>query len=260
VTPRLAEELIRQIYERDYFKTGDGARRGYRDYVADKKFHLATFRRRMLLIDQNTSSRGRLLDVGCAAGFFLQVGVRNGWEVYGVEPSVCMADYARLQSGLNVFRGTVKEAGFPAGHFDVVTMWDVLEHMVDPRAELLEIQRVLKPEGLLVLETQNIASWAPKVFGKHWIHYGNDLHLFHFSPTTIIRALTETGFTPLKITSANAGKVCSLQFVTDKLRHYSGVTARFADTVLRHYPQLNHRIVYVNIGDEMIACARKCEG
>jgi 2-polyprenyl-3-methyl-5-hydroxy-6-metoxy-1,4-benzoquinol methylase len=259
VTPRLSEEHIQQLYERDYFQTGNGARRGYRDYIADQEYLVETFRRRMPLIDRYASTRGRLLDVGCAAGYFLQVGYERGWDVYGVEPSACVADYARSHLKLNVFGGTLMDAGFPSGFFDVVTMWDVLEHMVDPHTELLEVHRVLGREGFLVLETQNIASWAPRLFGKKWVHFGNDLHLFHFSPTTITRALAETGFNLLEITRVNTGKVCSLQFLADKLRHLSGMTVRLADTLQRRWPELARRAIYVNLGDEMIVCARKCE-
>jgi 2-polyprenyl-3-methyl-5-hydroxy-6-metoxy-1,4-benzoquinol methylase len=260
VTPRMVEQQIRRLYERDYFQTGDGARRGYRDYVADRKLLLETFRRRMGLIDRLTNSRGRLLDVGCAAGYFLQVSNAAGWEVYGVEPATCMADYARSYLDLDVFGGTLREAGFPSGNFDVVTMWDVLEHTVDPRAELLEVNRVLGPDGLFVLETQNIASWAPKLFRKKWIHYGNDLHLFHFTPTTIARALKETGFTRIDITTANAGKVCSLQFIADKLRHINQVIARLADSMVQRWSEMAQHEIYINMGDEMIVCARKGEG
>lgn len=259
VTPRLTEELIQQLYEQDYFQTGNGARRGYRDYIADQEYLVETFRRRMPLIDRYAFTQGRLLDVGCAAGFFLQVSYTHGWEVYGVEPASCVADYARSHLGLDVFGGTLREAGFPSGYFDVVTMWDVLEHMTDPRAELLEVHRVLGREGLLVLETQNITSWAPRLFGKRWVHYGNDLHLFHFSPATISRVLAETGFDLLKITAVNAGKVCSFQFIADKLRHLGRMSARLADTLLQCWPELAWRTIYVNPGDEMIVCARKCE-
>jgi 2-polyprenyl-3-methyl-5-hydroxy-6-metoxy-1,4-benzoquinol methylase len=158
-----------------------------------------------------------------------------------------MANYARSHLNLDVFGGTLRDVDFPSGFFDVVTMWDVLEHMIDPHAELLEVQRVLRRQGVLVLETQNIASWVPKLLGKRWIHYGNDLHLFHFSPATI------------KITTASAGKVCSLQFLTDKLRHLSGKAARLTDTLLRRWPELARQSIYVNLGDEMIVCAQKCK-
>jgi 2-polyprenyl-3-methyl-5-hydroxy-6-metoxy-1,4-benzoquinol methylase len=259
VTPRLTEEVIQELYERDYFQTGNGARRGYCDYIADQEYLMRTFHRRMRWIEQYTGMPGRLLDVGCAAGFFLQVSYEHGWKVFGVEPAACMANYARSHLDMDVFGGTLRDVGFPSRFFDVVTMWDVLEHMIDPHAELLEVQRVLRRDGVLVLETQNIASWAPRLLGKHWIHYGNDLHLFHFSPATITRILADTGFNLIKITTASAGKVCSMQFLTNKLRHLSGKAARLADTLLRRWPELARHSIYVNLGDEMIVCAQKCK-
>lgn len=257
VTPRLTEDVIRSLYEEDYFVTGNGARRGYRNYIADQEYFLQTFRKRMRWLERYGEPGGRLLDVGCAAGFFMQVGREHGWEVYGVEPAGCMVDFAHSRLDLEVFEGTLQEAAFRTGFFDVVTLWDVLEHLTDPRQELLEINRVLRPEGLLVLETQNIASWAPRVLGKRWLHYGNDLHLFHFAPQTITRLLADTGFRVLKITTAAAGKVCSLQFVADKVQRLSGTASRAATALLKHWPGLARHSLYINLGDEMIVCAHK---
>lgn len=257
VTPRLTEHAIQRLYDEGYFFTGDGPRRGYRDYIADGEYYLDTFRRRIRWLERHTVAGGRLLDVGCAAGFFLQVSAESGWEGYGVEPATCMAEHARSELGLRVFHGTLRQRYFPAGYFDLVTLWDVLEHLTDPRGELSEVNRVLRLEGLLVLETQNIASWLPKVMGERWHHYGNDLHLFHFTPETISRLLSVTGFVVETITKANAGKVCSLRFVVDKFKHLSQTTSRLAKVFMKSWPSLAGRSLYINLGDEMIVCARK---
>ena len=257
VTPRLTELAIQRLYAEDYFCTGNGARRGYRNYIADQEYLLRTFRKRICWLERYGEPGGRLLDVGCAAGFFMQVCQERGWKVYGVEPTSCMADFARSHLGFEVFEGRLREANFRSSFFDVITLWDVLEHMTDPHQELLEINRVLRPRGLLVLETQNVASLTARVLGKHWYHYGNDLHLFHFSPQTIAHLLADTGFRVLKTTAATAGKVCSLQFVIDKLRRFSGIASRMAGALFRYWPGLARRSLYLNLGDEMIVCAHK---
>lgn len=260
VTPRLTEEAIQGLYANNYFGSSDAAGLGYRNYTADQECLLQTFRKRMRWLETYGGPGGRLLDVGCAAGFFMQVGRERGWEVYGVEPASRMAQFARSQLGLEVFEGRLREAAFPSGSFDAVTLWDVLEHLTDPHQELLEIHRVLRPGGLLVLETQNVASWAARVLGKRWLHYGNQLHLFHFSPQTVSRVLEDTGFRLLKISVATAGKVCSLQFVVDKLKRFSEGASRVASALIRCWPGLAQRSLYLNPGDEMIVCARKSAG
>ena len=257
VTPRLGQRTIRALYDEDYFATGNGARRGYRDYLAEREYYLRTFRRRMRRIEQHAGLGRRLLDVGCAAGFFLEVCRESGWDVYGVEPAACMVEYAQSKLRLPVYCGTLRERCFKPGSFDVVTLWDVLEHMTDPRRELLEVNRVLQPGGLLVIETQDIGSWVPRMLGRRWIHYGNDLHLFHFTPRTLRRLLQETGFRVKTITRGDAGKVCNLRFVVDKLRHLSKFASRLAGALLARCPSLSRRSIYVNLGDEMIVYAQK---
>jgi SAM-dependent methyltransferase len=257
VTPRLAEDAIQYLYANDYFGSRSRAGLGYLDYAADQECFLRTFRKRMRWLETYGERGGRLLDVGCAAGFFMQVGRERGWEVYGVEPASCMAEFARSELGLEVFEGKLREADFQPGFFDAVTLWDVLEHLTDPHQELLEINRVLRPGGLLVLETQNIASWVARALGKRWHHYGNELHLFHFSPQTITCLLADTGFRVHRITAATAGKVCSLRFVVDKLNRFSETASRAAAALFRYWPGLSRRSLYLNPGDEMIVCAQK---
>jgi len=257
VTPRLTEGAIQGLYEDHYFGTGSGAGLGYRNYTADQENLLRTFRKRMRWLETYGEPGGRLLDVGCAAGFFMQVGRERGWEVYGVEPAGCMAEFARSHLGLEVFAGKLREADYRPGFFDAVTLWDVLEHMTDPHQELLEVNRVLRPGGLLVVETQNVASWVARALGQRWHHYGNQLHLFHFTPQTITRLLAETGFRLVKITRTTAGKVCSVQFLVDKLKRFNRTAARATGGLLKHWPGLARRSLYLNPGDEMIVCACK---
>jgi len=257
VTPRLTEEAIQGLYADHYFGSPDAGGLGYRNYTAEQECFLQTFRRRMRWLETYGEPGGRLLDVGCAAGFFMQIGRERGWEVYGVEPASRMAQFARSELGLAVFGGKLREAGFPSGSFDAVTLWDVLEHLTDPRQDLLEVHRVLRAGGLLVLETQNIASWAARVLGKRWLHYGNQLHLFHFSPQTVSRLLADTGFRVLKITVETAGKVCSLRVVVDRLKRVSETAATTAGALIRQWPSLAQRSLYLNPGDEMIVCAHK---
>lgn len=148
---------------------------------------------------------GRLLDVGCANGQFLAwMRALGGWDVYGVEPSADAAIMAR-QEDLPVFTGSIEQADFPSGFFDVVTLWDVIEHVHDPSATLREVQRVLKPDGVLVMRLPNHDSVDAKIFGKYWAGFDAPRHLYVFGIRTIEKLLENTRFTPFSYNSRVGG-------------------------------------------------------
>lgn len=135
--------------------------------------------------------RGRLLDVGCATGDFLDM-MREypGWEVYGVELSKSASEYARNRLGLAVKTGILEDVDFPERYFDVVTLWNVLEHLPDPLGACQKIHSLLRPEGLLIFDTPNLDSLDARLFGPYWIGYELPRHLYVFSYRTL-RALSE---------------------------------------------------------------------
>jgi len=137
---------------------------------------------------------GRILDVGCSTGIFLQ-GMRNSgdWEPYGVEINEHAAHIAQ-EHGLDVRLGTLEQAGFADEFFDVVTLWDVLEHLHDPSGSLREIYRILKPDGLLVIRVPNASSWDSRLFGRYWAGLDSPRHLYVFTPVTLDALLTANHF------------------------------------------------------------------
>jgi SAM-dependent methyltransferase len=141
---------------------------------------------------------GSLLDVGCADGLFLHLAQSAGWEVRGVEMAESSAAYARETYQLDVLPGDLRHANFPDQYFDVITFWHVLEHLHDPLGELHEAYRVLKPEGLLVVDVPNIASWQANFFGADWRALDVPRHLYHFSPDTLKAMLARAGFACFK--------------------------------------------------------------
>jgi SAM-dependent methyltransferase len=147
---------------------------------------------------QAHSQGGRLLDVGCADGLFLHLARQAGWEVRGVEMAEGSATYAQESYKLDVFTGELRAAKFPDQHFDVVTFWHVLEHLHDPLGELREAHRILKPDGLLVVDVPNIASWQAKLFGANWRALDVPRHIYHFSPDSLKALLAQAGFACFK--------------------------------------------------------------
>ncbi|MBI4198898.1 MAG: class I SAM-dependent methyltransferase [Chloroflexi bacterium] len=185
VHPRLHPEALEAIYAGGEYGferpglDGPGAER-YRQRLLDE---VARFR-----------AGGALLDVGCATGEFLAAARLRGWEVQGVELSPYAAALARQRHGLPVFAGTLREARFLAERFDVVTLWDVIEHLPDLRADLEEVRRLLRPGGLLGLETPNWDSIYRRMLGRRWPAYQPRLHLYYFTRASAAGLLARAGF------------------------------------------------------------------
>ncbi len=153
---------------------------------------------------EKLSLKDRLLDVGCGYGTFLKMARDRGWQVSGIELSSSACKYASEMLGLNIFKGTLKEARFQDNYFDVVTLWDVLETLNNPLAVLLEIKRILKSGGLLIFRARNVTFHL----NVH-LMFGNVarrlkikptlFHLYSFSPKTIRKMLEKAGFVDIKV-------------------------------------------------------------
>jgi SAM-dependent methyltransferase len=137
---------------------------------------------------------GRVLDVGCGRGFLLDAFRRRGWSAEGTELSEASSRHAREVLGLRVHLGTVQELGLPAGSFDAVTIWHVLEHVTDPGAVLAEVHRLLRPGGALLVAVPNFGSLEARATRAGWFHLDVPRHLLQFTPATLRGALSEAGF------------------------------------------------------------------
>lgn len=142
--------------------------------------------------------KGNLLDIGCGAGFFLDVAAEKGLSAYGVELSTEASNKTKLRHR-NVFNGSLEHARYPDSFFDVVTIFDLIEHVLNPDITIREIHRIVKPGGFVVFTTPDISSWHAKIMGKYWYQINPHQHLFYFSPSTIKRILEKNGFTVLDI-------------------------------------------------------------
>lgn len=125
-------------------------------------------------------SGGRLLDVGCATGNFLYEMARTGrWQVEGVEPNVWAARYGQERLGLSIHVGELTEVDLPPDSYDVITMWDVFEHLHDPMANLHAVARLLKPRGWFVFSIPNLRSWECRLMGRYWVGWELPRHLYY---------------------------------------------------------------------------------
>ena len=128
---------------------------------------------------------GTILDIGCSSGGFLSTMDKGKWELYGIEIAPEVAENARLATGAQIFTGEAMEAPFQPNSFDVITTFDVSEHVYEPRRFLSKVMEWLRPGGIYYVALPNIDSWESHIFGSYW--YGLELprHLFHFSPRSL---------------------------------------------------------------------------
>ncbi len=210
VSPRISSESIEAKYtSKTYFEREDSAT-GYRNYIEDRDLHLLFFRRQLRELEELTS-KGRLLDVGCAGGFLVAEAVRRGWQAEGVELSPFASEYARETLGLKVVTGSLRGSALPSGQFRAVFMDDVIEHFEDPLIEAEEVCRVLEPGGFFILHTPNAASPWRHLMGNKWVHLKPDEHLFYFDPASLGRLLHKAGF---EVVSARAcSKATNLHYI-----------------------------------------------
>jgi 2-polyprenyl-3-methyl-5-hydroxy-6-metoxy-1,4-benzoquinol methylase len=164
----------------------------YADYLVDRAAIARNARRWLAEVEPQAPGRS-LLDVGCAAGFFLEAARERGWSVRGLEVSAFAAGHARgLGIAVDVDSILSPPSGLPA--FDVVTLWDVIEHLDRPDVALRRVRELLRPGGLLGLSTGDYGSLLRRVAGSRWRLFADPTHRFFFDEATLVRLLRGEGF------------------------------------------------------------------
>ncbi len=171
---------------------------GYRSYAQETHdsqhpMRVDSFYRALVGMRKYLPSAGaHVLDVGTAGGAFLEAAQRFGYHAVGLEPSEFMVEQGK-QRGLNILQGTLADDLFSEHSFDMICFWDVLEHLPFPKEELLRARRLLKPDGILLINYPDIGTWMAKLAGRHfwWLL---SVHLVHFSQKSIRKLCELTGF------------------------------------------------------------------
>lgn len=163
-------------------------------YVEERHGRELTFRHHLRQIERIVGPAGgrTLLDVGAYIGVFVEVAAAAGWRAQGVEPSAWAAAEAQRR-GLAVHAGTLDSVELPPESFDVVTMWDVIEHLADPAAELARVWQLLRPGGWLVAHTMDIGAPVARLMGARW-PWLMDMHLTYFDRRTLPAMIARAGF------------------------------------------------------------------
>lgn len=153
------------------------------------------------LVEKYLPNRGRLLDFGCGAGYFAERAANRGWEAFGLELGEWGREAARRRGFENVVIGSLDAAPFPPCHFDLATVNQVLEHLHDPLEILVQIRSVIRPGGFFYANVPNYQCLSILLGKDDFEHNSPPQHLNYFTPRSLNRLLTSSGFRVLRIST-----------------------------------------------------------
>lgn len=162
-------------------------------YFLEQPAREKTFNRYLTQLKETFPKQGKLLDVGTNTGLFVKVAKDDGWSARGVEPNKWAVEYARKNYGLKIINKPFEEKNFQEKSFDVITMWDVIEHFTDPVSEIKKVYNLLKPGGIFAFSTVDPESQMAKLFGGRWSWY-MEMHKVFFNRGAAKFYLQKAGF------------------------------------------------------------------
>ena len=222
------------------------------DYREEWPARRETFRRSLRQLHRLRRPPGDLLDVGCSTGFALRVAREAGWRAVGLEPSRWAVAAARAE-GLEVTEGTLDDRPFGPERFDVVTLWDVIEHVPDPARTLRAAYDVLRPGGVIALTTMEVGSPIARLLGPRWPHLLR-MHLWYFRFAHVARLLRAAGFE--KPRRRPHVRVLSAAYLASRFRFAGPGLAAFLAGAVR-LCGCGNALVPIYVGDLMAVYARK---
>jgi 2-polyprenyl-3-methyl-5-hydroxy-6-metoxy-1,4-benzoquinol methylase len=194
--PRPKAEDLGKYYESSEYISHSDSRKGLfaSVYQVVRKYTLS----RKLSLISRYQPKGKILDIGCATGQFLNHMVENGWKATGIEPDEKTRSRAISEYGLEVFPEEQLNI-LDKSSFDVITMWHVLEHVSDLNNRMEQLRTILKPQGTLIIAVPNCDSYDAKKYGEFWAGYDLPRHLYHFTKSDVKLLLEKHGFTIVNI-------------------------------------------------------------
>lgn len=217
------------------------------DFLHSEHARRHTARAVLSRIARHLPQKGSLIDIGAGPGIFVSQAQKEGWNANGIEPATWGVKHAQDAYGISLHQGGFEALEqFPEGSFDVVTLFDVIEHVVDPNALVRSAARVTRSGGLLVLTTPRFDSALAKLMGRKW-YCIFPAHIHYFTRKSLSRTLTQAGYT-----------------ITEEKKHTRHLPARY---LLKRVMKMlgfsapdtgaDSSVIPVNLGDEFEIYARR---
>jgi len=253
VNPRIPDSDLYKMYSDHYF-TSASEGYGYKDYELTSNLRIKTFEKWISDIEPYLSkTRGAVLDVGCASGYFLELMRTGGWEVEAIELDKDMI-------------AKVKEKNIPVSErpfeeftsskkYKLITMFDVLEHIPDLKSAFAKFHDLLDEDGIVALITPDFSSAQRKLFGKKWFQYKPQEHIQYFTPETLSRAIKPYGLQVIH-TSAS-GQYADTGFLLDRLSRYNFKLLRLIAGAAAGLFGLKNKFWYLDTGSLFAVIKKK---
>ncbi|MFP5275322.1 class I SAM-dependent methyltransferase [Coleofasciculus sp.] len=187
-------------------------------YFKETEGKLASFRDEAIFLKKLTGGTGKLLEIGCATGLFLQAATEFGFEVWGCEPCFEAATLAKEKFGKRINVNMFRSTDYEVKTFQVVALWDVIEHVDKPTKLIQDSYNLLAPGGWIALSTPNFDSLSRRLLGSRW-HFFERWHLVFFDPKTISDLLCQVGFVNIRILPQS--KTYSISYFASYLAKWS---------------------------------------
>jgi 2-polyprenyl-3-methyl-5-hydroxy-6-metoxy-1,4-benzoquinol methylase len=238
--PRPNDADIKKYYPDDYAS--------YAKAIEDERGFWNRWDRRYGVVKQCKSIErvvpsGKLFEVGCGMGIFLNEMRRRGWSVIGIEPNRYAAEYARSRFDLDIFQGTLEEYDLTPESFDVICAWNVVEHLPTPAQDLHRMQRALRKGGLLVMSVPNLGSLDLRWFGESWMGWDLPRHLYFFSLKSLGKSLERNGMQIIDRRAVDSTYFHFLLSAQSYLRDHAKVNRSAVDSLIRVAKQFPARVM-----------------
>lgn len=252
VSTPVSENQLAEAYGQAYYQgspdVGSSALTGYEDYLRNADRRLRGFNDCLVQLERFARPPGRYLDYGCAIGLSVRAALDRGWDAVGYDHSEWAAAFGREKFQLDLRTGALP--GFDDNSFDLITLWDCIEHLPQPWATLASLRLWLKPGGILAISTVNSSSLGARLAGVHWRHIAPPMHLHLFSRQSLHALAASVGLS--RLDSQCEGVVAATSHGSDR----AGRVTAWVDDALCHWRM--KRIAYaLNLRDETYLVVRK---
>jgi SAM-dependent methyltransferase len=251
VSPPCGSAGLRALYQEEYFKGGE-----YMDYVADQAAHQKTLARHLRVVRRHLPPGARLLEIGCAYGFFLELARTVYPGSVGVDLSPGAVAYARGR-GLDAREGDLESLHL-RGSFDAVCLWDTIEHLPSPDTTLQQGCALLEPGGWLFLSTGDAGALLPRLQGRGWRQLHPPTHLFYFTRPSLRALCRRLGLETVRFGTVRVYRRLSSVFKALARPRGKPFSTSLAAGALRLSPVRLQRLdIPLNLGDTLWLAARK---